>query len=196
MSSILEDLLGMLQDGGISRIGRHVDARDKQVESVVMDALPALLSGLARNTSTAAGADSLSRALSRDHDGSVLEDLIEYLSQSRSQDGAAILKHIFGGKQPAVEKTLAAKNGLDMASVGKILQMLAPVVLGYLGKHQKAGQLDSSGLGQYIGQEYNRVQRRAPQTSDLFTQLLDADGDGSVVDDIAGMLGGMLRDKR
>lgn len=61
-------------------------------------------------------------------------------------DGTKILGHIFGDNQDAVTQNLAAKSGLDMGSIAKMLPALAPIVMGMLGKKKAGGGLDAGGL--------------------------------------------------
>ncbi|MBP8192735.1 MAG: hypothetical protein KAX69_03950, partial [Chitinophagales bacterium] len=45
-------------------------------------------------------------------------------------------------------------------------------------------------LSNFVG---NQQQQQAPQQNDLISQLLDRDKDGSVVDDVVGMLGNLFK---
>jgi hypothetical protein len=164
-----------------------------------MGALPALLGGLAKESSDSGGATSLAAALDRDHDGSILDDLAGYIGQGGREDGPGILGHVFGDRQPSVETALSQFSGLDLSLVSKILGMLAPLVMGALGLAQSRQGLGPSGLSSLLGDEKKNVSAAAPQTMDLVTQLLDSDKDGSVVDDLASMgadLLGFLGGKR
>jgi hypothetical protein len=80
---------------------------------------------------------------------------------------------------------VAKASGLDPAKAGALLTMLAPVLMGALGKAQRSGGLDAGGLASMLGEE---KQRMSPAAGGLLA-LLDRDGDGSVVDDVLGMAG-------
>ena len=58
-----------------------------------------LVGALARNAQDPSKAGALSNALSRDHDGSVLDDVAGYLGRGDDADGDGILGHVLGGKQ-------------------------------------------------------------------------------------------------
>jgi hypothetical protein len=114
------------------------------------------------------------------------------------KDGSGILGHLFGGKEQTIAKAVSTKSGMDMSSVMKLLQMAAPVVMGYLGKQTRQQNVnDSNGIESLLG---GLLGKNAGKEQSLVTQLLDADGDGSIVDDLMGMasgnkkggLGGML----
>ena len=53
-------------------IAQRIGADRQQTQTAIGAALPALLTGLNRNTNAAGGAQNLDRALEKDHDGSLL----------------------------------------------------------------------------------------------------------------------------
>lgn len=197
--SVLSDILGQALGGGtLGQISREIGADEGATENAMSAALPMLLGALTRNASRGNGAQDLLDAVSRDHDGSILDNVEGYLSKAESGPGDGILRHVLGARQPAVEKGLSRTSGLDAGSVGKMLTILAPIVMGTLGKAQRRGSMDAKGLVNMLNQESNEVGRREPRATGLVSQLLDTDGDGDVdLSDLAkhgfGMLGKMFR---
>jgi len=84
--------------------------------------------------------------------------------------------------------------------VAKLLTMLAPVLLGALGRTKQENGLDASALSNLLGLERKRAQSVAPQSINILTQFLDADGDGDATDDIVkkgfGFPGKLIRGKK
>ena len=70
--------------------------------------------------------------------------------------------------------------------------MLAPIVMAYLAKAKNTRGLDPDGLASMLGQERSRLEQRAPTGMDALGKMLDADGDGSILDDLAQQGGGLL----
>ena len=68
---VLDDLMEQVGGDRLGQIAGAIGGGESETKSAIDTALPALLSGLARNTRTPEGAASLSSALG-DHDGSVL----------------------------------------------------------------------------------------------------------------------------
>lgn len=193
MSGILDLLnsdLGKQIIGGVS--GQTGQPKNKTADVLSM-ALPVLMGAMKKNAATPEGAQGLMSALSGKHDGGILDNLGGLfgggVDKSVTDDGAGILGHILGGKQPAVESALSQKAGIDAGSVGQILKVAAPILMGYLGKQTRQNNVkDASGLGGLLG---SALGNQPQQNQSLITSLLDADGDGSVLDDVAGMvLGG------
>lgn len=196
MSGLLDGLIGQLGSGGVSQIAGALGVDDDKANSAIGMALPALLGGLANNAKSSGGAQSLSTALDG-HDDSVFSNLGGLLGGGG--DGSKILGHVLGNKQGSVEKNLAAQSGLDVGSISKLLPMLAPLVMGYLSKQKSSGGLDAGSLGSLLGNEKAAAEKKTPGLGGL-SSILDADGDGSIMDDVIGMatgkskggIGGML----
>ena len=161
-------------------------------------ALPVLMQAMRRNVSTPQGADGLMSALSGRHDGSILDDLGDLfgggVDSNILEDGGKILGHVLGNKQQHVEHTLGAKSGMDASSVAQILKVAAPILMGVLGKQTRRQNVNSSSsLEGLLG---GLIQGNSPQQEESFLEaILDADGDGSVVDDVAGMVLGSSKKK-
>ena len=196
MSSLLDMLSGQLGQEAVRQVSRQLGADEETTQQAIGAALPMLVGALDRNASSTDGAEALSRALQRDHDGSILDDLSTQIANPETaQTGAAILGHVLGGKQGNVETGISRTTGLDQGSTGQLLAMLAPVVLGALGKQQRSQGLDAGALAGLLGNE-----RQATESSlGGLSQLLDMDGDGEVTDDILNMgvnlLGGWLKNR-
>jgi hypothetical protein len=92
-----------------------------------------------------------------------------------------------------VLKGLGLVGGIDWVMAGMLLSLLAPIVLGALGKSARERGLDPGGLAGMLGGEQQAAAKNAPGgLMGMLGKFLDKDGDGSVMDDIGGMLGGKL----
>ena len=182
-----------------AELGRSLGADPAATEKAIPAALATLMGALARNTDRSDGAEALFGALARDHDGSVLNDLDGFLSKAGSSGGEAILGHVLGGRRGDVESRLSQTTGLDGTSASQLLAMLAPLVLGALGKAQREGGLGARDLSAMLGGERQRIREKAPQGFDMLGQLLDSDGDGDYKDDIArigsSLLGSLFKNR-
>jgi hypothetical protein len=187
--SLLDMLQQRLGGNAVQQISQQLGTDHGTTESAIAAALPMLVGALARNAQDPAQAGALSNALSRDHDGSVLDDVAGYLGRGDTRDGAGILGHVLGARQETVQTGLGQAAGLDPSKAGMLLSMLAPLVMGALGKAQREKGLDTGGLAGMLGGEQQRATDAAPGVMGMLGSLLDRDHDGSVMDDIGGMLG-------
>lgn len=186
----LEALLGLLGGQDLGNLASQLGGNENDVKGGVAAALPMILGALNKNTETPEGAEALNRAL-ESHDGSVLNNLSGYLSNPDLQDGAGILSHLFGNKTENVANEVAQSSGLDANSSTKMLQMLAPLVLGVLGQQKKENNLDAAGLDSLTSMLSSNFSSKE-QVSGLMgmvTNLLDSNKDGNIVDDLLGLAG-------
>ncbi|UCC72214.1 MAG: DUF937 domain-containing protein [Gemmatimonadota bacterium] len=198
--SLLDMLTDQLAGERTAQIGRQLGTDEGTAGKAIAAALPLLMGALAKNASRGSGADSLASALERDHDGSVLDDLGGFLSSPDTRSGDGILRHTLGERRGAVEQELGRRTGVDAGSIAQLLPILAPIVMGALGKAKRQESLDTSGLVSMLSGEQRRADSMSSGTSDMLTMLLDSDRDGSVADDVAqagiGFLGKLLRRRR
>jgi hypothetical protein len=149
--SLVDSLMQQLESrGAVEQIAAKLGVPPEKANSAVSAAVPAILAGLAGNTKKPEGAAALASALDKDHDGSVLEDGA-YFDSYEEKKGGNILGHVFGDKTPAVESQVSALGGLDAMQGGELMKMLAPLVMGYLGKEKSSGGLDIGSLSQILG---------------------------------------------
>jgi hypothetical protein len=198
MSGIL-DLLG--SDVGKSLVqgmsGQTGQSKSKTSNLLTM-ALPMLMQAMKRNANSDEGASGIMGALKK-HDGSILDNVGDLFSGNNadtvSKDGGKILGHVLGNRQENIQNALSQKSGIDAGSVSQILKMASPIVMGVLGKQQRQNKVDSPGgieglLGGFLGN--NAVDK----DQNFLESILDADGDGSVIDDISGMVLGGKNSKK
>lgn len=222
MSDLMGILGRQLSGDALSQIGSAIGADEQSTQKAIAAALPALLGGLARNaTSSSQGATALASALDRDHDGSVLDDVGGLLSgflggsagsggglgsllgaavgmlggggASKSLDGDGILGHVLGDRRATLERGVSRASGLDLAAVAKLLPLLAPMVMGALGRLKHDRGLDAGGLAGMLSEEQRGLERRAPgMKSGGLMDMLDQNDDGSIADDLARLAGSGL----
>ena len=187
----LEALLGLLQGQDIGNLASQVGGNEEETKNGVMAALPAMLAALGKNAGTEKGAEELNNALEKKHDGSILDNLSGYLSNPDLKDGAGILNHLFGNQTSNVANAVSQSSGLDTNGSMKMLQMLAPILMGILGQQKKQNNLDAKGLGNLTSMLASNFGSEAGTSGimETVTNLLDANKDGNVVDDIMGMVG-------
>ena len=173
--------------------------RDREdTGKAVAAALPMLLGSIAGNADQPQGASALAGALGSGHDGSILDMLGPmlsggYASRALGSDGSRILGHLMGDQQGAVESNVAQFAGVESSLVSKLLPMLAPIVMGYIGKRMAGGGLDAGGLGSLLGQEREQAKQQEGGLGAIFDVLSgngkpDAPQGGGGLMDMAGDL--------
>ena len=188
-----ENLLGMLASqlgpSMISQISKSLGSSDSATQNVVTSALPVLISALTGRTSSPSGAESLFNALTRDkrHDGSIFDQLNGLVEKPEQGEGSGILGHIFGNKRQNIERSVSEACGVDQAGTSKIFQILAPMVLGALGKQQRQNNWGPQDLSNSLARSQKQFTNDAPDEMGIVGRLLDRDNDGKIADDVASI---------
>ena len=193
----LEGIIGLLGSQNLEKLTSQIGGTEGQVKNGLEAALPAMLAALNKNTGTEKGAEALNNALEK-HDGSILNNLSGYLSNPDLKDGTGILNHLFGNQTTNVANAISQSSGLDTNGSMKMLQMLAPIVLGALGQQKKENNRDAGGLNALTSMLSGTLggNEKASGIMGLVTNMLDANKDGNVVDDIMGMVGNFFGGKK
>jgi hypothetical protein len=166
----------------LSKIAGKFGLSEDSTAEVVKQFLPALTNGMKKNISKdQKGLDGLLNALKKGNHDRYLDDPDVFNSNEATRDGNGILGHLFGKKETSrqLARKTADKTGLDFGTLKKMLPLIAGLAMGAL---KKQGGRGSGGglLGQLLG--------GGKSSSSLggLLSLLDADGDGSPIDDILG----------
>ena len=180
MESLFELLGNKLSGSALETMSQQLGADQKQTETAVAAAIPSLLEALTRQADSSG--EQLHQAIERDHDGSLLENLGGYLTSSlgasRSTNGDGILGHLLGRKRESVESGVSQMSGLDVGKVSKLMAMLAPLVMGAVGKRSREQKMDRGKLTDFLRQERDSFQQAEPKQASIFGRMMDQDGDG------------------
>ncbi|HQC06276.1 MAG TPA: DUF937 domain-containing protein [Kaistella chaponensis] len=171
-----------------------------QVIALLAVAAPLVISYLRKKSQeNSSEADALNNALDKDHDGSILNNPSQAVE--RQAEGNSILSHIFGGEKANVENQLSQNTGISMDKIGPILAMLAPIIMGYIGKEKQSNGVTSGGglgdlLGGILGNAQNQAQSQPSNPlNDILGSVLGGGSNGqsagNPLNDILGsVLGG------
>lgn len=193
MNTISQMITQQIAGGVAAQLASRLGVSEGTARTAVQLAVPLVVAALARNAAQPQGAQDLHQAVAQDHDGSILDNLNGYLANPESANGSGILGHVLGGQRPAVESNLAQATGLDPSSAGSLLEMVAPLVMGAVGREQQQNGLDSQGLSQYLGQQQQQAESANPDLMGSLSSMLDSNRDGSVVDDLSRIAGGFFK---
>jgi hypothetical protein len=194
MASILDLLNTQMGEELVKKASSKTSEDKGKITSALGMALPLILGAMKRNTKDPEGAENLDKALqSEKHNGDVLNNLEDKDAEELTGEGSKILNHVLGSRQSGISKTIAGALNMDESSVNKILEMAAPVIMGLLGQQKRKDNVGASGLSGLLG---SVMGSNSSHDQSLVETLLDADGDGSVIDDVAGMVLGGKKGKK
>lgn len=136
----LGDILKMLP---IDDIAKQLGVDPSTASQAVEEGSATILGGLAKNAQTPEGASAIEQALGK-HDG--LGDSVD-VQNVDTADGGKILTHIFGADKDKVQQELTSNNKTAGIDFGKLLPVLAPIVMGMLAKNKSAAPAGQGGGG-------------------------------------------------
>lgn len=168
-------------------IGNQTGTNEQETASVIQASIPVLMGMLQQNSSSQEGANSLLNALN-EHDGSILKNISTFLNSGDTSDGNDILGHILGANKSKIEKAISEKTNVPSAQVGKIIALLAPILMGFLGQEKKSQNPQSGGgLSDLLGGLMGGNETAASIGGTILSNILKQQGGQG-----GGSLGGIL----
>ncbi len=145
---------------------------DKGIASqIIPKVAPLIMGGLKKQMETRGGSDRVNHILNKYGNESVLDNIGGLFdSGAREERPDPGLGGLLGDSGFKATEMLQNNFNLDSGIAKKIIPMLAPVVLGALTRKRDKEGAGSTGIA----------------------SLIDQDGDGQILDDVAGMLMGAL----
>ena len=178
----LLDVILNAQGSPVKQISKNLGIDEQAVTGAIGQLLPALTNGMKRNIDQG-GLDNLMGALSKGGHDRYLDEPDALTRPEAVNDGNNILGHLLGSKDVSRElaNRTSQQTGLGSDLLKQMLPMVAGAVMGAMKK--RTHEQGMGGLSSASGQS---------SLSPLMS-LLDADGDGSVIDDVLGLAAKFLR---
>jgi len=168
MASFIDQFMKSYGGEVTQQMSSNFNVDQGTVQKLIPQLAPLILSGLKRQKDTQGGDERVNHILNKYGDSSVLDnikDLISTKANATSVDAnLGGLLGANGGVQAA--QTLAKSLNIDASTIMKMIPALSPLLLGALSRQRDTGSAGLSGIA----------------------SMLDTDGDGSIIDDVAGFL--------
>ena len=177
--NILDAMLAAQGGSTTRQLGQQFGLDDGQVSSALSALVPALAAGLQQNMSSPQGLDGLMSALGGGQHQRYVDDVTTLGSAETIADGNGILGHVLGSKDVSrqVASRAAAQTGICEGVLKSMLPVVAAMMMGTMSQQAArtgGAQASLSAGGGLLG---------------MLAPMLDANRDGSMVDDVIGMLG-------
>jgi hypothetical protein len=183
--NLVDTILNEKNGAAARQIGSQFGLEPEQTRSALAALVPALTAGLQRNAQSAGGLEDLLSALSSGGHAEYIEEPDTLGQPETIEDGNGILSHVFGtkGVSRQVASRAAAQTGLGESLLKRMLPVVATLVMGTLARRTSPS-----------------LERGAPASTGaaasglmgLLGATLDQNRDGSMVDDVIGILGRTL----
>jgi hypothetical protein len=209
---IMDMVKGAVSKQIMGKLGGLLGTDESKTSSAFEKAAGAILGGLMKKAGTEDGARVVYESAQK-QDAGILDKLDDILgggqaTEELEKSGGGILETIMGGGQSGILEALSKAIGLDGNMVGKLLKMVAPIVLAVIGRHIKSKALDMVGMGDLFNGQKQHLSKYVPASlaSSLgVSNMLESSGDavsnlkGMVDDqvgnagDVAAKSGGLLK---
>jgi hypothetical protein len=179
----------MLSQSSVNSVSGKTGLSNKQIQKLVMLALPILIKYMTKNASSGDGALSLLGALSQHKDNNSMN---LQLKEADEDDGAKIIHHILGKKEGMVTQDLSAQTGLEADQIRKVLAILAPGLMSGVSNAAEASAAEAAQaasaqkpvnpLSSLLtgGGIFGSLQGGRPDAAPAAQTALDKDGDGRI----------------
>lgn len=148
----------------------------------------------AKQQAQSGGLGDLLGSLKGEGQGALFDDATQAASPEGQAQGMAFLENLMGGSEGAqgLAEKAAEKSGIDISTVMQFMPAIAGMLQGGMQKQMPDTEVDGmmqslggGGLGGMISGLMGGKSGSGPDLS-MLTNMLDADGDGSILDDIMG----------
>jgi hypothetical protein len=165
MGNFIDDFVGSLGGDVSKEVSSSLGIEQETVMQMLPAVAPLILGGLKKQKDEQGGSDRVDHILNKYGSASVLDNLGDlFSSKAQDENPDPNLGGLLGNSGGEAANLISKQFNLDSGTAMKLIPMLAPVILGFLTKQRDEGGMGSSGI----------------------SSLLDQDGDGSVLDDVAG----------
>nr|WP_323777473.1 DUF937 domain-containing protein [Amylibacter sp.] len=194
----LMTLLQQAQGGqGLSQLASQFGMNQDQAAKL-SELLTPTIGQAAKEKAESGGLQDLLSSLHGESQGAFFEDAAQAAAPTGQAQGMAFLETLMGGQQAPQEIASEAANqtGIDLSTVMQFLPALAAMLQGGMQKQmpdsnienlmgQFSGADSSGGIMGMVGGFLGGAGGKGPDLGAL-SQMLDADGDGSPLNDILG----------
>ena len=166
--NILEALKDEFGDEIVGMLGKCIGEDSTKTKSALGAAFPAILGGLVSKGSSTQGASEILEMITK---GGFGQDTLMGLGNAFGGGdatkellaaGAELLKKIFGDKVSGIIDLIAGTAGIGKSSASSLLGLVAPAVLGFLGREVKGGGLNVGGLMGLLSGQMEYLKAAAP----------------------------------
>jgi OmpA-OmpF porin, OOP family len=153
----------------ISKASSSLGESEGGISKVISAALPSLIGSIADKASSHDGANSVLKMASEQNDSGILGSLSGFLggdndSNNLLSKGSGIISSLFGngGQSNMLTTLISSFAGVKGSTVGTILSMAAPAILGLVGKHAKDNNMSANSIASMLGDQKKSAMSMLP----------------------------------
>jgi OmpA-OmpF porin, OOP family len=171
-----ELLLGEVASKAANLLGE----KDDKVKTAIEGLIPTFVGGLMKRASNETGATTLMNVVQKgNHDGSILEQMDNLVGNKDGfsqliEKGTSLVSMLLPDKKSSIATMISQFAGVRNSSATSLLSMVAPIVIGKLGKMVNTQGLDKAGLANSLLDQRSTLLEETPEN--LQTKMIDVLG--------------------
>ncbi len=154
----------------ISKASSSLGESEGGISKVISAAIPSLIGSIADKASSSHdGANAVLNMASEQNDSGILGSLAGFLGGDSNSNnllgkGGSIISSLFGngGQSNMLTTLISSFAGVKGSTVGTILSMAAPALLGLIGKHTKDNNMSASSMTSMLGEQKKSAMSMLP----------------------------------
>ena len=167
-STLLDSFRNLLTPDTVSSVASRFGESESGISRALTSGFGAIRLGLLNNTSDSGAMHDVHGLVTQaaaDTDGQAEGGLMSLLgggTAALGTLGSRLLSMVFGGNSAAISDAIGRTSGVKSSTAGSILSILAPVVLGVLGRRVRSEGLSANGLTSLLTNEADSIRNMAP----------------------------------
>jgi OmpA-OmpF porin, OOP family len=153
----------------VNKASAHLGESEGGISKAISAVLPSIIGGLSDKASSGTdGAGIVAKMAADQHDGGILDSIGSFLNPDTSNDmlgkSSSLISGLFGngGQSNMLTTLISSFSGVKGSSVGTLMSMAAPMLLGLVGKFTKDTNLPISGLASMLGEQKKSAMSNLP----------------------------------
>jgi hypothetical protein len=178
MESISSTLMQSLSGDNLATIGNLIGTDRQGAQSILSTAVPLLLGSMAKTAAQPGGAATLTGMLGDNRLAGAADDVGGYLSHPDVSGGSNTLGTLLGNQQGALTDLIARQTGFSADAISRALAIMAPIVLGFVGKLMRQQNLDAGALTSFLGTQSEMALANTPDAKSILASLVSGAAGG------------------
>lgn len=156
--NIIDLIKGQLGPALVTQAASHLGESESGIAKAISGLLPAVIGGLANNSTNTNVLDSISNPSSH----GMLGNLLGLATNNNTSVVSGLLTSIFGDKVGGLVNSIATYAGISNNSSASLLNLVTGATLGSVGKYASDNNLDKSGISNLLGEQKGIISTLLP----------------------------------
>ncbi len=152
----------------VSKASETLGENENSIAKAIQAAIPSIIIGTADKAHSTEGATQIANMAAEQSNSGILDNLNNFLEPENNHNllskSSSMISAIYGnsGQSNTITNLISNFAGIKSSSVGNILSMVAPAILGFIGKYMQTNELQASGLSSFLNTQKQEALNALP----------------------------------